>query len=152
MYAFVFHLSRHGARPIFVFLPAFLVVLLIALGMAAGLWYQQRLRDETRTSLAGQVQSSASAANQAVEQAQQALSLAQEQSQKIAALESSLRESQSQADSLEQAFQTLTDSGSDLVLINDIDHLVTIAQQQLRSEEHTSELQSLMRISYAVFG
>src|SRR3546814_10906643 len=29
--------------------------------------------------------------------------------------------------------------------------LITIAMEGLRSEEHTSELQSLMRISYAVF-
>src|SRR3546814_1618525 len=31
------------------------------------------------------------------------------------------------------------------------DHLVEAAAAELRSEEHTSELQSLMRISYAVF-
>ncbi|MFW7342819.1 uroporphyrinogen-III C-methyltransferase [Pollutimonas sp. H1-120] len=121
-----------AAKPRSMLLPAFIVVLLIALALAAGLWYQQRLLDETRQTLTGQVQNSASAVNQAVEQAQQALSLAQEQSRKIDVLENSLRESQDQADSLEQAFQTLTDSGSDLVLINDVDHLVTIAQQQLQ--------------------
>src|SRR3546814_3720710 len=32
-----------------------------------------------------------------------------------------------------------------------IDNPVTVKAIQLRSEEHTSELQSLMRISYAVF-
>src|SRR3546814_4292923 len=31
-------------------------------------------------------------------------------------------------------------------------HAAHIAGRQCRSEEHTSELQSLMRISYAVFG
>src|SRR3546814_8721954 len=31
------------------------------------------------------------------------------------------------------------------------DHFVLLAKNQRRSEEHTSELQSLMRISYAVF-
>jgi uroporphyrin-3 C-methyltransferase len=121
-----------AARSRSVLLPAFIVALLVALALAAGVWYQQRLFNETRQTLSSQVQNSASAVNQAVEQAQQALSLAQEQSRKIAALENSLRESQDQADSLQQAFQTLTDSGSDLVLINDIDHLVTIAQQQLQ--------------------
>src|SRR3546814_2393474 len=30
-------------------------------------------------------------------------------------------------------------------------HLGVVAPERLRSEEHTSELQSLMRISYAVF-
>src|SRR5690606_11784429 len=47
-------------------------------------------------------------------------------------LEGSLRQFQDQVDGLDQAFQTLTDRGSDLVLINDVDHLVTIAQQQLQ--------------------
>src|SRR3546814_8385740 len=37
----------------------------------------------------------------------------------------------------------------DLQLVED--HLVQIAERGIRSEEHTSELQSLMRISYAVF-
>src|SRR3546814_7515057 len=32
-----------------------------------------------------------------------------------------------------------------------MDHLMPRATQHARSEEHTSELQSLMRISYAVF-
>ncbi|MGB3289295.1 MAG: uroporphyrinogen-III C-methyltransferase [Burkholderiaceae bacterium] len=113
-------------------LPAFVVLLLIVVALAAFAWNQKQLFDETRQNLASQAQSSASAVNQAVEQAQQALSLAQEQSRKISSLESSLRESREQADGLEQAFQTLTDSGSDLVLINDVDHLVTIAQQQLQ--------------------
>src|SRR3546814_7550598 len=31
------------------------------------------------------------------------------------------------------------------------EHLVNVAQAVVRSEEHTSELQSLMRLSYAVF-
>ncbi|HWK70078.1 MAG TPA: uroporphyrinogen-III C-methyltransferase [Burkholderiaceae bacterium] len=113
-------------------LPAFIVLLVIVAALGAFAWNQKRLFDETRQNLASQAQSSASAVDQAVEQAQQALSLAQEQSRKIASLESALRESRDQADSLEQAFQTLTDSGSDLVLINDVDHLVTIAQQQLQ--------------------
>src|SRR3546814_937127 len=33
----------------------------------------------------------------------------------------------------------------------DVDALRILAAQRFRSEEHTSELQSLMRISYAVF-
>src|SRR3546814_5025398 len=36
-------------------------------------------------------------------------------------------------------------------LDGDLDHALRIGGQQVRSEEHTSELQSLMRISYAVF-
>src|SRR3546814_9749720 len=36
-------------------------------------------------------------------------------------------------------------------LLADALHLVAVAVGEFRSEEHTSELQSLMRISYAVF-
>src|SRR3546814_3096216 len=45
---------------------------------------------------------------------------------------------------------TPTQSGSHTFTVNVIDSLGATAQQS-RSEEHTSELQSLMRISYAVF-
>lgn len=107
-------------------------MLLIALALAGALWYQQQAFRQTHTDLLGQVQGSTSVANQAAEQAQQALSRVQEQSRQISDLETALRNSMDQLDGLEQAFQTLTDRGSDLVLINDIDHLVTIAQQQLQ--------------------
>src|SRR3546814_8111938 len=41
--------------------------------------------------------------------------------------------------------------GSVVVSGADLDHWTLAAGDRLRSEEHTSELQSLMRISYAVF-
>src|SRR3546814_9903917 len=44
--------------------------------------------------------------------------------------------------------------GRSLMFIRDVGHLMTTPAVRLsdgRSEEHTSELQSLMRISYAVF-
>src|SRR3546814_7653279 len=45
-----------------------------------------------------------------------------------------------------------SDSSTDNFLdINYGDHKQRQVSQELRSEEHTSELQSLMRISYAVF-
>lgn len=113
-------------------LTAFIIVLIIAAVLAAAVWYQQKQLAQTHAQLLSQVQSSHNTVTQAVEQAGQALALTQEQSNQIAALESSLRQFQGQVDGLDQAFQTLTDSGSDLVLINDVDHLVTIAQQQLQ--------------------
>src|SRR3546814_10683408 len=46
----------------------------------------------------------------------------------------------------------LTDRGRELLAIDPLNNLVTALRQlSKRSEEHTSELQSLMRISYAVF-
>ncbi|HUH59455.1 MAG TPA: uroporphyrinogen-III C-methyltransferase [Candidimonas sp.] len=111
---------------------AFGIVLLVAILLAAALWYQQQQFKQISVDLASQVQSSSSGASQAVEQARQALSLTQEQTAKIARLEQGLEQSRGHVESLEQAFRTLTDSGSDLILINDVDHLLTIAQQQLQ--------------------
>ncbi|WP_353146864.1 uroporphyrinogen-III C-methyltransferase [Pollutimonas bauzanensis] len=119
-------------KPRTILLPAFIIVLLLAVALAAALWYQQEQFKQTSSSLATQVNTGASTANQAAEQAQQALSSLQEQSRQIAALESALGESKNHIESLEQAFRNLTDSGSDLVLLNDVDHLLTIAQQQLQ--------------------
>src|SRR3546814_5164861 len=58
-------------------------------------------------------------------------------------------------DRFDQVFQKvfkgiLTDYGQNPVDIPE-DWLKAVAEKFLRSEEHTSELQSLMRISYAVF-
>ena len=113
-------------------LPAFVVVLLVAAALGATAWYQHQEYSRNTAVLSDQVRIGADTAGRAAEQARQALALAQEQSVRLTSLEAALQEAREQADSLQQAFQTLTDSGSDLVLINDIDHLVTIAQQQLQ--------------------
>lgn len=118
------------SRPILV--PAFILVLFIAVALAAAFWYQQQQFRQSSANLATEAQRSASAASQAAEQAQQALSALQDHAAQLESLQSALDESREQVASLEQAFRTLTDSGSDLVLINDIDHLLTIAQQQLQ--------------------
>lgn len=119
-------------KPRSMLVPALVIVLLVAAALAAALWYQQQQFKQSSASLAQQVHRGTSAANQAAEQARQALSQLQTQAGQISVLESSLAESKGQVESLEQAFRTLTDSGSDLVLINDVDHLLTIAQQQLQ--------------------
>ncbi|RTZ41123.1 hypothetical protein EKL30_15700 [Candidimonas sp. SYP-B2681] len=124
--------SLPARKPRSVLLPAFIILLLIAVALGAALWYQQQQFRNSTQGLSAQVQSGASTANQAAEQAQQALSQLQDQSRQIASLEKAIGESKDHLESLEQAFRTLTDSGSDLVLINDVDHLLTIAQQQLQ--------------------
>ena len=118
------------SRPVLI--PAFIILLLIAVALGAAVWYQQKQFRQTSADLTTQVQRNTSMANQAADQARQALSMLEDQTAQLNALRSSLDESREQVGSLEQAFRTLTDSGSDLVLINDIDHLLTIAQQQLQ--------------------
>ncbi len=110
---------------------AFVIVVLVAAALGAAVWYQQKIFKQSQAEVSRQLAASSSVANQASEQAQQAVSLAQSQAGQLAALRASLHESQSRYQSLEQAFQNLTDSGSDVVLVNDVDQLVTIAHQQL---------------------
>ena len=123
--------STAGKRKRPILWIAFIVALLLAVGLGAALWYQQQRFETAHERILNQLQSSISASNQAGEQAQQALSMAQAQSKDVGELRNSVRQSEGHLQNLEQAFQTLTDRGSDLVLINDIDHLVTIAHQQL---------------------
>ena len=71
------------------------------------------------------------AAQQAGELAKQAQTEAQTQAEAVREMRASLAAMQGQVGDLDQAFQIMTDSGSDLLLLNDIDHLVSIANQQL---------------------
>lgn len=117
--------SRLVWRAVFAF------VLLLAVVLGAALWYEHQNVEKSNTIVLAQMRNGVNIAQQASDQAQKALSAAQAQSTQIAALQRMLKESQSQQQSLEQSLQALTDSGSNLVLVNDIDHLVTIANQQL---------------------
>ena len=108
-----------------------MIVLIIAILLALAVWYQQRLFSQSTTALSNQLQVTARDAISAGEQAQQALKLAQTQAGQISELNQALQDSRDAYQGLEKAFQTLTDSSSDLVLLNDIDHLLTIASQQL---------------------
>jgi len=110
---------------------ALAVVLLIAILLGAGLWYQDRHYRTTQTQLGQQAQHSETTAQQAAGQAGQALALAQSQDEQLTQLRASLSEAQEHLQSLEQALQMLTDRGSDLAVVNDVDHLVSIAHQQL---------------------
>lgn len=110
---------------------ALVLLVIVAIALGAGLWYQQRVFNRFSVQLESRVADASSIASQAREQAQQAVSLAQAQTQQLQALQNSLDQSQARYKDLEQAFQTLTDSGSELTLVNDVEHLVTIAHQQL---------------------
>ncbi|HUH88300.1 MAG TPA: uroporphyrinogen-III C-methyltransferase, partial [Pusillimonas sp.] len=110
---------------------ALLILLLIIAALAGVVWYQQRTMQERDNQLSSQAQQSAQSAQAATSQAAQALSLAQAQASQLQQLQADLAETQQHVQSLEQALQTLTDSGTDIALVNDIDQLVSIAHQQL---------------------
>ncbi|UQN34641.1 uroporphyrinogen-III C-methyltransferase [Alcaligenes aquatilis] len=111
--------------------PAYALTAVVVVLAAAGLWYQNSLLEKHKAELQAQLATNINTTEQARQTAQQALALAQRQSDKLAQLEKSFNDSTEQFHDLSQAFQTMTDSGSELVLLNDIDHLATIAQQQL---------------------
>ncbi|MYN11973.1 hypothetical protein GSY71_02240 [Pusillimonas sp. TS35] len=112
--------------------PALIVAVVVALVLAAALWYQQRRFEGIAAQLQQQAASSADFSREADALARQARQQADEQAQRVQALESELADTRTELDGLQQAFQLITDSGSELVLLNDVDHLVTIAQQQLQ--------------------
>jgi len=106
-----------------------LVVLAVILG--AALYYQQRQYRDLHADLLRQHDDSARLARDTQSQAAQALALAKQQASQIEDLRNTLNGANNQIQELDQALQMMTDSGSDLMLLNDIDRLVTIAQQQL---------------------
>src|SRR5690606_17875516 len=82
--------------------------------------------------LAARLASSQSETGQVGAQVGQALSRIQAQDARIQELQSELAEAGAVIRDLDEALRSMTDRGSELVLLNDIDHLATIAQQQLQ--------------------
>src|SRR5690606_23162715 len=82
--------------------------------------------------LAARLASSQSETGQVGAQVGQALSRIQAQDARIQELQSELAEATAIIQDLDEALRTMTDRGSELVLLNDVDHLATIAQQQLQ--------------------
>ncbi len=108
---------------------ALLVLLAVILG--AALYYQQQQYQHLRADLQQLQQQNTQLVQEAQSQAAQALSLARGQAAQVQDLSNALDATNDQVQELDQALQLMTDSGSDLLLLNDIDHLVSIAQQQL---------------------
>ena len=104
----------------------------VVVALAIALWFQHKTYNENAAALQAQVSQVSQQAAQALEQSRQVQSTGGQQADALARLQAELEQSRSQIDALTQTLQTLTDTGSDLVLLNDVDHLVTIAQQQLQ--------------------
>ncbi|MHA3902676.1 uroporphyrinogen-III C-methyltransferase [Castellaniella sp. WN] len=118
--------KRSGAAALAVILLA-----LFALILGGALYYQNQQYRALRADLQRQHEQSVQLVEETHAQAGRALSLVQEQAARIEELRGALDATSGQVRELDQALQMMTDSGSDLLLLNDIDHLVTIAQQQL---------------------
>ncbi len=112
-----------------------LLLFLLVLVLAGALWfvYQSQQRTaHTLQSLNTALQDSVSQAQQAGAQAGQLKAALDAQTGALAAVTQDVKALRGEYRSLDEAFQLLTDRGSDLVLLNDVDHLVVIAQQQLQ--------------------
>ncbi|MGA0585494.1 MAG: uroporphyrinogen-III C-methyltransferase, partial [Castellaniella sp.] len=99
--------------------------------LGGALFYQNRQYRALRADLQEQHRQNVQIVQETRAQADQALSLVQSQTARLQELSDALDTTTGQVQELDQALRMMTDSGSDLLLLNDIDHLVTIAQQQL---------------------
>lgn len=131
-----------GGRTTAVLWVLFILILLLA-AAGAYLFNHMQASSQSLAQFQSQQDGALEQARQLSEQGQQQAAQALEalstqetalgdQASKIAALEKSLADTRAELQDLGQAYQRLTDRGSDLVLLNDIENLVTIAQQQLQ--------------------
>lgn len=109
-----------------------LITFLLVLGLAAAVWYVHTQTERSHSDSQSQIRSSLEQARQAAAQADRATQELAATQSRLNTLASELRSARAELQGLNDAFQMITDRGSDLVIINDIDHLVTIAQQQLQ--------------------
>lgn len=108
-----------------------IVPLVLVLVLGAALFEQNRQYRVLQADFQRQHGENTQLIQNARQQAAQAMNLAQKQADRLQELSGQLDAVGGQLQELDQALQMMTDSGSDLLLLNDIDHLVTIGQQQL---------------------
>src|SRR5690625_4305708 len=110
---------------------AFWVLLLIFIVIGAAGWYWFETTSKQYQQVEELAQQSQRQAAQALQQANQALAQAATTESQLDKALSQFGNTSGRLDDLDKALQMLSDRGSDLVLLNDIDHLVTVAHQQL---------------------
>ena len=109
-----------------------MLFLLLAIGLGAALWWQQKRFDHSIREIAGQFQSMGTQLADAKRDGRQASAMADSHAGRIAQLERSVREGQIQYAALEQAWQTFNKGMDDAILASDVDRLLGLASQQLR--------------------
>ena len=121
--------AKRGSGPL---ATALIIVILLAVGLGYALWKQRTQFVSAGREVATRLDTLSADVAQARKDTREALALAQAQTGRVAELEDTLRETQSQYNALQQAWQNFNDSASDELLANDVERLLTIANQQLR--------------------
>lgn len=101
------------------------------LGAGGAVWYVQNSHNNLLEQYEVKLGRIADQSNKNQQTASNALTKVQNQTQQIQQLSQDLSKSQAQLADISLALQTITDSGSDLILLNDVEQLVILAQQQL---------------------
>lgn len=109
---------------------ALTIIAAIVLGGGA-MWYVQKNQDSLSQHYGSQLSLVVEQSKKNEQATQHALNLMKNQAQQIVQLRQELAQTKDQIDDLSVALQTISESGSDLMLLNDVEQLVILAQQQL---------------------
>ena len=121
--------AKRGNGPL---VTALIIVILLAVGLGYALWKQRTQFVSAGREVASRIDTLTADVAQARKDTREALALAQAQAGRVGELEDAVRETQSQYNALQLAWQNFNDSASDELLANDVERLLTIANQQLR--------------------
>jgi len=121
--------AKRGSGPL---VPALIILILLAAGLGYALWMQRTQFVSAGREVATRLETLTADLAQARKDTREALALAQAQAGRVGELEDTVRETQSQYNALQLAWQNFNDSASDELLANDVERLLTIANQQLR--------------------
>ncbi|HCW19897.1 MAG TPA: heme biosynthesis operon protein HemX, partial [Achromobacter sp.] len=121
--------AKRGSGPL---VTALIIVILLAVGLGYALWKQRTQFVSAGREVASRIDTLTADVAQARKDTREALALAQAQAGRVGELEDTVRETQSQYNALQLAWQNFNDGASDELLANDVERLLTIANQQLR--------------------
>ena len=121
--------AKRGNGPM---LTALAIAIALAAGLGYALWQQRAQFRSAGREVAQRIDTLSSDLAQARRDTREALALAQAQAGRLGELEDTVRETQSQYHALQQAWQNFNYSASDELLANDVERLLTLANQQLR--------------------